>query len=61
MIELMTEDDVSKFFKVEKSTIRTWINRNKFPDEVIFRLPGAKSGTRRFIKAKLEAWVSGTL
>lgn len=60
-MELLTMNEVSKIFKVENSTVRTWLNRNKIPPSVIFRLPDTKKGTVRFIKSELEDWISGRL
>ena len=60
-IELLTTKEVSKLFKVEESTVRTWLNRNKIPEAAIFKLPDTKKGTTRFIKSKLEDWISGCL
>lgn len=61
ILELLTDEDLARFFKVEKATIITWVNRNKIPKEAIFKLPGTKKGTRRFIKSKIEEWINGCL
>ncbi len=60
-IELLTDVEMSKIFKVEKQTIITWVNRGKIPKNAIFKLPGTKKGTIRFIKAKIEDWINGCL
>jgi transposase len=60
-VELLTDEEMSKIFKVDKATIVTWVHRKKIPDEAIFKLPFTKKGTRRFIKSKIEDWINGGL
>lgn len=60
-VELLTDEEMSKIFKVDKATIVTWVHRKKIPDEAIFKLPFTKKGTRRFIKSKIEEWINGGL
>ena len=61
MLELLTAEDVAELFKVDKTTIRSWVHRKKFPDKVLFKIPGGKSTCIRFIKPKLEDWINGSL
>nr|DAH14850.1 MAG TPA: helix-turn-helix domain protein [Caudoviricetes sp.] len=61
MIELMTAEDVAKIFQVDKSTVRSWVSRNKFPEQVLFKMPGGKASCTRFIKPRLEDWINGCL
>lgn len=58
--ELLTYTEVSEFFKVSRSTICKWVHEHKFPEEIMYKMPGKKA-TRRFIKSKLEAIVNGSL
>lgn len=60
-IELLTDEELSKIFKVDKATIITWVHRKKIPGQAIFKLPNSKKGTRRFIKSKIEEWINGGL
>ena len=60
MIELLTTDEVAELFKVKENTIRAWVCREKFPKEVLFKLPG-KTACMRFIRDKLEDWINGRL
>lgn len=60
-VELLTDEEMSKIFKVDKATIVTWVHRKKIPNEAIFKLPLTKKGTRRFIKSKIEEWINGGL
>ena len=58
MIELLTTDEVAELFKVQETTVRAWVCREKFPKEVLFKLPG-KTACMRFIKAKLFECMPG--
>lgn len=60
-IELLTDIEMSEIFKVEKQTILTWVNRGKIPKNAIFKLPGTKRGTVRFIRSKIEDWINDSL
>lgn len=60
-VELLTDEEMSRIFKVDKATIITWVHRKKIPDAAIFKLPCTKKGTRRFIKSKIEEWINGSL
>lgn len=60
-IELLTAEEVSKIFKVDINTVRSWVSRDKFPKEVMFKLPGGSRTCMRFIKSRLEDWINGCL
>ena len=55
-MELLTFEEVADMFKVDPLTIRSWINRGQLPKWVLWKLPGARNGTTRIIKEKLEEW-----
>lgn len=59
--ELLTNEELAGIFKVKKETVRSWKNRNQIPEEVMFKLPGTKKGTVRFIRSKVMEWINGTL
>lgn len=61
MDELLTNEELAAIFKVKKETVRSWKNRNQIPEEVMFKLPGTKKGTVRFIKSKVYEWINGDL
>ena len=61
MGELLTDVELAEIFKVKKETIRSWKNRKQIPEEVMFKLPGTKKGTVRYIKEKVEMWIKGEL
>lgn len=52
-LELLTDIEVSKLFKVERSTVNTWVNRGEIPKGIVVKI----AGTKRFIKEKLENWI----
>lgn len=56
-MELLTIEDVAKFFSVSENTVKCWITRRKIPDGIIFKI-GKRKGTVRFIKSRLEEWVA---
>ena len=56
---MITESEFSKIMKVKPDTIRTWVKRNKIPQDIIFKLPDTKRGTVRFIKDKVIKWITG--
>jgi|GEM_PF-2075810 len=56
-LELLTEEEVSKIFKVKKSTINTWYGRDMIPEGIVLKMGTGKKGTKRFIKSKLEEWI----
>lgn len=58
---VITELEFSRILKVKPNTIRTWVKRNKIPQEIIFKLPNTKKGTIRFIKEKAFNWIGGNL
>ena len=53
-LQLLTIRQVSELLAVNESTIRTWINRKKIPDNCIVRL----GNTVRFRECKLEEWLN---
>lgn len=53
-LQLLTIRQVSELLAAKESTVRTWINRKIFPDEVIVRL----GNTVRFRRSKLEEWLN---
>lgn len=56
-MELLTYEDVAKMFGVKVNTIKSWLARKQIPKSVIFKI-GAKKGTVRFVKSKLEQWIN---
>lgn len=59
--ELLTDVGLADMFKVSRSTVRSWQSRGQIPKEVVFKLPGTKKGTIRYIKSKVCNWINGTL
>lgn len=53
-LQLLTIRQVSELLAVKESTVRTWINRKIFPDDVIIRL----GNTVRFREHKLGEWLN---
>ena len=53
-LQLLTTRQVSELLAVKESTIRTWINRKQFPDNVIVRL----GNTVRFRESALGEWLN---
>ena len=53
-LQLLTIRQVSELLAVKESTIRTWINRKQFPDNVIVRL----GNTVRFRESALGEWLN---
>jgi excisionase family DNA binding protein len=53
-LQLLTIRQVSELLAAKESTVRTWINRKIFPDDVIVRL----GNTVRFRRSKLEEWLN---
>ncbi len=53
-LQLLTIRQVSELLAAKESTVRTWINRKIFPDDVILRL----GNTVRFRRSKLEEWLN---
>lgn len=58
---LLTDEDLAKIFQVEPSTVRSWRNRKKIPQEVMFKVSGGKKSTVRYIKTKVDDWINGCL
>ena len=58
---LLDDTDLADVFGVAVSTIRSWKTRGQIPKEVVFKLPGTKKGTIRYIKSKVESWINGKL
>lgn len=56
---LLDYKQMAKLFLVEESTVRNWVNRKQIPSDTIFKMPG-KKGTIRFIKPKVEEWITKT-
>ena len=58
MAELLTVEEVSDVFKVQPSTIQSWVTRGIIPEWVMFKVGEKKNrGTIRFIKNKLNDWI----
>jgi excisionase family DNA binding protein len=53
-LQLLTIRQVSELLAAKESTVRTWINRKQFPDDVIVRI----GNTVRFRRSKLEEWLN---
>lgn len=54
---LLNYKQMAKLFLVEESTVRNWVNKKQIPEDIIFKMPG-KKGAIRFIKPKLEEWIT---
>ncbi len=48
---LLTAEQLSKLFKLDRNTIYRWVSRNEIP---CVKLPG---GTTRFLVCEIEAWL----
>jgi len=58
--ELLTVKETAKIFKVEESTVYSWIRRNKnneLPPNLVFKL----GGTVRIRRKVLEKFITGEL
>jgi len=53
-IEVMTNDDVSKFLKVPKNTLNSWLSNGTIPREQVSFKIGAR---RLFSKEKLVKYI----
>ena len=59
-MELLTIEDMAKFFDVKVNTVKCWVQNKTIPKEAIFKI-GKKRGTLRFIKSRVEDWINVSL
>lgn len=53
-VELLTVDEAAKVFRVQPSTLRTWIHRKQVPSTILFRI----GNTVRVKKRQLEEFIN---
>lgn len=54
-MELLSIKETADLLKTKESTIRTWINREQIPPELVFRI----GNTVRIRLEKFNKWVNG--
>ncbi len=53
-VELLTVDEAAKVFRVQSSTLRTWIYRKQVPSTILFRI----GNTVRVRKKQLDEFIN---